>query len=130
MDAHGIVVAQVFTSEARIPIENAVVLITKKLPGSGRRLIAFRMTDAEGFTSPAAVTTPPPEDSQSEPGGSPPFVTVDLLAEKPGYDRVLVEDAQVFPGVETLQEFMLVPTPELPDAYDRTEIIQVSAQPL
>jgi hypothetical protein len=122
MDAHGIVAAQVFTSEARIPIENAVVLITKKLPGSGRQLLAFRLTDAEGFTAPAAVETPP--------DGEAPFVTVDLLAEKPGYDRILVEDAQVFPGVETLQEFMLVPTPELPDAYDRTEVIRVSAQPL
>ena len=104
----------------------------KKMARTGRRPkseqevrlhgISFRLTDAEGFTSPAAVETPP--------DGEAPFVTVDLLAEKPGYDRILVEDAQVFPGVETLQEFMLVPTPELPDAYDRTEVIRVSAQPL
>ena len=53
-----------------------------------------------------------------------------MIVDQPGYDRIIVENAQVFTGIQTLQEFMLIPTPQLPDNYSRTETFVVPAQTL
>ena len=38
--------------------------------------------------------------------------------------------AQVFSGTQSVQELMLLPTPSLPERYDRTQTITIPAQTL
>jgi len=129
MADYGTLVARVFTSEARIPLENAAVLVLGS-DAAGKPLpLAFRLTNCDGCTPSVRLAAPAAQSGAEQPDARP-FAAVDLLAEKPGYDRIRVEGAQIFAGVETVQEFMLVPTPELPDAYGRTELVRVPGQDL
>ena len=59
-----------------------------------------------------------------------PYARVDVAVDLPGYDRVLVTGAQVFSGTQSVQELMLLPTPSLPERYDRTQTITIPAQTL
>ena len=62
--------------------------------------------------------------------GAMPYARVDVAVDLPGYDRVLVTGAQVFSGTQSVQELMLLPTPSLPERYDRTQTIVIPAQTL
>ena len=42
--------------------------------------------------------------------------------------RVLVRGAQVFSGVQTLQQLVLIPTPTLPDSYAQTQEFDIPSQ--
>ena len=45
-------------------------------------------------------------------------------------DGVLVRGAQVFSGVQTLQQLVLIPTPTLPENYAETQEFDIPAQEL
>lgn len=130
MQAQGTVVVRLFTSAAQIPLQGATVTITKRLPGGERKLLAVRVTNFDGFTDPVSIDTPPMAESQSYQAGLVPYAVVDIRAERTGFDRVIVQNAQVFPDTETRQELSLIPTPELPSSFDRTETFVVPPQNL
>ena len=58
---------------------------------------------------------------------SPPW---DLRVEHPGYQQEVVEDAQVFPGVNSLQEVELIPMAEHEIPRNSYNIVQITPQPL
>ncbi len=128
MQAQGTVVVRLFTSAAQIPLQGATVTITKRLPGGGTKLLAVRITNFDGFTDPVSIDTPPMAESQSYQAGLVPYAVVDIRVERTGFDRVIIENAQVFPGTQTRQEVALIPTPENPGAFDRTETFLVPPQ--
>ena len=128
MQAQGTVVVRLFTSAAQIPLQGATVTITKRLPGGERKLLAVRVTNFDGFTDPVSIDTPPMAESQSYQSGLVPYAVVDIRVERTGFDRVIIENAQVFPGTQTRQEVALIPTPENPGAFDRTETFLVPPQ--
>ena len=128
MQAQGTVVVRLFTSAAQIPLQGATVTITKRLPGGERKLLAVRVTNFDGFTDPVSIDTPPMAESQSYQAGLVPYAVVDIRVERTGFDRVIIENAQVFPGTQTRQEVALIPTPENPGAFDRTETFLVPPQ--
>lgn len=128
MQAQGTVVVRLFTSAAQIPLQGATVTITKRLPGGGTKLLAVRVTNFDGFTDPVSIDTPPMAESQSYQAGLVPYAVVDIRVERTGFDRVIIENAQVFPGTQTRQEVALIPTPENPGAFDRTETFLVPPQ--
>ena len=39
-----------------------------------------------------------------------------------------IHNAQVFPGVRTLQQIVLIPTPTLPDSYVQTQEFDIPSQ--
>lgn len=128
MQAQGTVVVRLFTSAAQIPLQGATVTITKRLPGGERKLLAVRVTNFDGFTDPVSIDTPPMAESQSYQAGLVPYAVVDIRVERTGFDRVIIENAQVFPDTQTRQEVALIPTPENPGAFDRTETFLVPPQ--
>ena len=75
-----------------------------------------------------SIDTPPMAESQSYQAGLVPYAVVDIRVERTGFDRVIIENAQVFPDTQTRQEVALIPTPENPGAFDRTETFLVPPQ--
>ena len=121
MQEYGTVTAQMVTSAAQIPIPGATLTITQEL-------LAVRMTNYDGFTEPFDVPTPPASDSQTRQTAEMPYALVDLRGERAGYDRVFIHNAQIFPGIQTLQQIVLIPTPTLPDSYAQTQEFDIPSQ--
>ena len=128
MQAQGTLVVRLFTSAAQIPLQGATVTVTKRLPDGETKLLAVRITNFDGFTDPVSIDTPPMIESQSYQAGLIPYSVVDIRVERTGFDRVIIENAQVFPDTQTRQEVALIPTPENPGAFDRTETFLVPPQ--
>ena len=124
MDSQGTVVVRLSTSSALIPLQGATVTITKTRPDGTQELLAVRVTNFDGLTAPVMVETPPMAESRSYQNTSIPYAAVDIRVERTGFDRVLVKNAQVFP------ELSLIPTPDLPSSFDRTETFVVPPQSL
>ena len=129
MDAQGTVVVRLFTSSAMIPLQGATVTITRQEPG-GTRLLAVRVTNFDGLTDPVSIETPPMAESQNYQNTTVPYSVVDISVQRGGFDRIIVRNAQVFAGTETRQELSLIPTPNLPDSFDRTKTYIVPPQSL
>ena len=128
MAENGYLAVRVFTSAAQIPIEGAVVTVTQPTP-NGTRLLASRLTDRSGNIE--LLTIPAPNRSESLQSGAPaPFTAVDILVDYPDYERISVENAQIFSGVISQQNLELIPIEERPQAWNTTEVFQVTAQPL
>lgn len=104
MPNSGTIVARVYTSAALLPVSGAPVYFT-----SGSDLLAFRLTDADGYTSPVRVQTPD-DTGVTISDARLPYTAVTITVEHPGYDRIVVEDAQIFTNTKTVQELMLVPS--------------------
>ena len=130
MNSKGTVVVRLSTSSALSPLQGATVTITKLRPDGTQELLAVRVTNFDGLTDPVTVETPPMAESQSYQNTSVPYAVVDISAQRVGFDRVLVKNAQVFPNTETRQELSLIPTPDLPSSFDRTETFVVPPQDL
>ena len=111
--ASGTIISQVYTSDAYLPIENATVAYYETDEGGGKRLIGLRKTDSSGRTAPIELLTPQSSASQQpeETGVPEPYRTVDLVADHPDYNRVNILGVQVFDGIVTNQEIMLMPSP-------------------
>ena len=111
--ASGTIISQVRTSDAYLPIENATVAYYQT-DGEGRkRLVGLRKTDPSGKTAPIELDTPGFSASQQpeETGDPNPYRTVDVVADHPDYNRVRILGVQVFDGVVTYQDIMLLPSP-------------------
>ncbi|MBQ8587314.1 MAG: spore cortex-lytic protein [Oscillospiraceae bacterium] len=128
MASTGYLTARVFTSTAQLPIRNATVAVTQN-GDNGTRQLAVRLTDESGRTPRISLPTPELQGSLT-PGTVSPFTTVNLTVEYPGYERVLVEGLQIFPGIITEQEVELLPIEDLPEYYNMTELIEIPSQEL
>ena len=116
-----------FTSAARLPVGGVTFTVTQRRP-EGVELLAVRMTNYDGFTEPFDVPTPPASDSQTRQTAEMPYALVDLRGERAGYDRVFIHNAQIFPGIQTLQQIVLIPTPTLPDSYAQAQEFDIPSQ--
>ena len=109
--ASGTIIAQTRTSDAYLPVENVTVaFFTPGQPGE-QRLLAVRQSDASGKTAPVILEAPDFEESQQpEAEGAPvPYRIVDIVADHPDFERITVNGVQVFDGIVTYQDLMLVP---------------------
>ena len=105
------------------------MVITRRGSGAVLELLGLRSTNADGQTTPVPVSTPDRELSES-PSGEKSWSSVDITADMPGYERVIVENVQVFPGVTTIQDFALIPLEDYPDQWSKTEVFDVTPQEL
>ena len=128
MPNNGSLRVRVYTSRAQLPIEDATVTVTQPLD-RGSQLIATRITDESGLIPLLTIPTPPIGESQS--AGTPtPFATVDITVDHPKYERVLIENAQIFPGIISEQNIPLLPIEERPEYWNLTEVFPISPQEL
>lgn len=128
MPENGFLTVRVYQSDAQIPIVGAAVSITQQ-SNNGSRLLAARLTDRSGRIEPITIEAPSRAESES-PGASRPFATVDVTVGAVGFERVLVENVQIFSGVETQLDSELLPLAARPESFDITEIFVSSAQSL
>lgn len=113
MSAQGRIQTHVFTSSANLPVPGASVAVTDTSADGRETLLSFQLTNSSGNTRPTDVDTPPAADSQSpdQPVG---FTSLRVAVDMPGFERVIVTNVQVFPGVTTIQDVQLLPTEGLP----------------
>ena len=107
MASSGTIIVNIYTSDARIPVEGASVLFQSLSPASP--LLGFRLTDSSGRTAPLTVLTTDLSQSQAPDPSGLPFTQLRIIAEHPEFERTILEGVQVFPGITTLQSIQLLP---------------------
>ncbi len=117
-----------FTSAARLPVAGVTFTVTQRRP-EGTELLAVRIADDSGRIEPLSFPAPDAAESQS-PGAGVPFALVDITADHPEFERIIVEGVQIFPGVTTDQDFALIPLAEQPEVFNMTEIFRITPQNL
>ncbi len=115
MQATGTLSVRVFTSQAQIPLEGATVVVATAGEEGKYKLLSIQNTDSSGKTRTITIDAPALGESTS-PGGLPgpgaPFAQCNVWAEQPGYAMLQVENVQIFPGMETVQNMELIPLPQ------------------
>ena len=129
MESFGTIVAHVYTSRAQIPVQGATVAVTQKSSEGRHTLLAVRISDINGRIAPIQLPTPGPEAGLS-PGGQIPFLQVDLWVEAKGFEMLTIEDLQVFPGTQTIQNLELIPLVEYAPPQNQGVLVQVPPQNL
>ena len=129
MPSQGTTVARAYTSTAIIPVEGASVRISRRSADGSVTLLGESLTNANGLTQPLAVETPSAADSQ-HPGIVRPFTEVDVLCEHPLYERIFVEHVQIFSGIQSVQNLVMIPLNAYPEESERSEIFEISPQNL
>ncbi len=128
MASTGFLTVRISTSDAELPIQDATVTVTQDTPG-GVDLLAVRISDRSGVVPNIAIATPALSESLS-PGGPVPYAVVDVTVDHPGYDRALIENVQLFAGVQSQQDIALVPQSRTPEAFNMTDVVNITAQDL
>ena len=128
MNSSGSIITRASTAGGAIPVEGVTVLVLRRRTGNSA-LLGVRTSDAEGKTTPIQVGTPDKELSES-PSETKSWTDCVLIAEHPDYERMVVENVQVFPGTQTVQNFALVPREERPDVWGGTSIVEITPQEL
>lgn len=127
MAATGSIIFNVFTSDARIPIEGATVILRRQ--DAPKELLGIRITNESGQTDPIMVITKDASLSQT-PGTVKPWIGCVAVVEHPGYERVLLDGIQIFPGIVTLQTVQLLPLQDLDPDLDNEQEFNFTPQPL
>lgn len=124
----GYIRARVYTSDAQIPIENAVFTVYTDDSHSAN-LIGTRITDNEGKTTVIPIETPDSYLSQN-PGNPNPFTTVNIRIDHPEYKTLFVSGVQVFSGQVSIQEASLIPVDRNVPTDSRAQRYDISKQNL
>lgn len=133
MQATGTLSVRVYTSQAQIPLEGATVVVAAPGAEGKYQLLSLQNTDSSGLIRPVTIDAPALGESTS-PGGLPgdgaPFALCDVWAEQPGYVMLQMEDVQIFPGVETVQDMELIPLPQGQCSLQQRDVWDIPAQNL
>lgn len=123
MPSIGSIVTRIYTSQARLPIQGATVAFTQSAPDGRQTLLAARVSDANGQTSPVRLATPDPAEGVS-PGGETPYTLCTIWTEAPGYEYSVLPGVQVFPDTVTVQDILLTPLSLSPQEQGPTDVPQ------
>ena len=133
MQATGTLSVRVFTSQAQIPLEGATVVVAAAGEEGKWKLLSIQNTDSSGKIRTITIDAPALGESTS-PGGLPgpgaPFALCSVWAEQPGYAMLQMEDVQIFPGVETVQNMELIPLPQGLCSLQQRDVWDIPAQSL
>ena len=124
----GYIKARVYTSDAQIPIKNAVFNVYTA-DENKYVLLGTRITDEEGHTTVIPVKTPDSSLSQYQ-GNADPFTTVSIRIDHPDFRTYIVNGVQVFGGQVSIQEAFLLPVDRNVSVDSRAERFDVSKQNL
>ena len=129
MASYGYIRVQAVTSRADIPIRDATVTITGTDESGARSLLSLQRTDESGFTK--TITVPTPQLAHSlTPDQQQGWTNVTVTVTHPGFEGIIVDRVQIFPGVTTIQKMILVPLSQLPGQFNATERYDVPPQGL
>ncbi len=103
----------VTSSRAELPVEGATVAVTTA-GDEDRRLLALLVTDESGRAGPVTLPAAPGGGEGLTPGGPLPFADYALWVEHEDYAVARVEQFQIFPGIESVQQISLLPLPQPP----------------
>ena len=133
MQATGTLTVRVYTSQAQIPLEGATVVVASPGEEGKLKLLSIQNTDSSGMIRPVTIDTPALGESTSPdglPGDGAAFALCSVWAEQPGYAMLQVENVQIFPGVETVQDMELVPLPDGLCSLQQRDVWDIPAQTL
>lgn len=105
----GKLAVRVFASRAQLPVEEATVVVVQKTGNGKYRVLSLQATNQNGAIQPVTVPTPNVGESTSPNMGAEPFARCDIWVEHEGYELMVIEDVQVFPGEVSLQQVELEP---------------------
>lgn len=128
MASTGNIIVNVFTSEARLPIEGATVLFQQQESPYG--LLGLYVTDKSGQTPLLTLDTAEPFESQSPESDTIPWTALTLQIDHPDYEKLILRGVQVFPGVTTLQSVPLLPLQQLDTTMSDKLELTITPQPL
>lgn len=120
MSNSGTLVTRVFTGRSQLPIQDASVSVVQH-QADGGHLLDLQVSDRSGSTLPLSIQTPSLQSSQS-PGQSRPFAVCDIWVEHAGYQLLIIQNVQLFPGVVSIQELPLLPLSAAEHAVDTVSI--------
>ena len=115
-----------YTSRAVLPVSG----VTIRVMDPAGRLLGIRQTDSSGLIQPIVITVPDRSESRDPNFQGQPFTSVSISARHPGYAEIDIQNAQVFPGVVTVQNLEMIPLSMLPDQLDPTEQFDIPPQNL
>lgn len=133
MQATGLLSVRVYTSQAQIPLEGATVVVAAPGEESKWKLLSIQNTDSSGKIRTVEIDAPAPGESTSPnglPGDGAPFALCSVWAEQPGYVMLQMENVQIFPGVETVQDMELIPLPQGQCSLQQRDQRDIPAQSL
>ncbi len=125
----GFIKVQALTSRAEVPVDGATVTITEGDPGSGMDLLSLQRTDESGLTDAVSIDTPALQNSLS-PDQAKGWTDVTVTGSHPDYGGIVVNRVQVFPGITTVQEIILIPRGAFPTDQGEIETFDVPPQGL
>ena len=129
MPQTGSLAVRVFTSLAQLPVSGATVIISSRAEDNRHNVFSIQTTDSSGATKTFPLDAPDLDFSLS-PGGDTPFSSYSLVVEHPGYYLATFEKLQIFPGIETVQNVLLVPLPQPASGQNAAEPVIVTPQQL
>lgn len=112
MPYSGTIIARVFTGRGQLPVEDAAISIVRHGSQGKQQLLSIQTSDPSGNTLPVVVETPSTQSSQSPGAQELPFAQCDIWVECVGYQLLLIQNVQIFPGITTFQDLPLIPLPE------------------
>lgn len=127
MATSGTLLARTFTGRGELPVAGVTVSVVQRDPQGRMELLSVLVSDAVGDTVPIVIETPHLDLSQS-PGNPAPYAVVDIWADRQGFELLVIEDVQIFPGVTSIQELPLIPRPE--DGGRGGESVEITPQDL
>ncbi len=127
MASTGYIQVRAYVSSAQIPLKDVAVTITD----ASRNAIAMRLTNRDGqFDVPVPIEAPDLSAGQQPNTGIFPYTVVNLSARLEDYEEIDVDNVQIFPDTQTIQELEMIPLSEFPDAWNKVEIFDTSKQNL
>ena len=126
MPAEGYLQVHAYSSDAQIPLEGVPIAV---LDYQGT-LLSAQLTDKSGRIKPVKVQVPDLADSLTPDFAGRPFSIVTVRAQHPLYERIEVDQVQLFAGVTTIQPLEMIPMALYPDKMDRIEYFTVPPQNL
>ena len=129
MQESGAVRVQAVASRAQLPVAGATVTVSLTDATGRWALLSLQRTDESGFTREIRVDTPPLVNSLS-PDLAQGWTPVRIAVSHPNYDGVIVNTVQIFPGITTVLQAVLIPRGGIPGDLGETEEITVPPQDL
>lgn len=127
MAAIGYIQVHTYTTNARIPVEDAAIAITD----SDGNALALLLTNQSGMLDePVELEVPDLSAGQSPNTGILPYSLVNIYARAPDFEEIIIKNLQVFPDTVTNQNLELIPLSEFPETWNQAEIFDTQTQNL
>ena len=127
---NGTLAVRVYTSQAELPLEGASVAVLQKGRFGRYDLLSIQAADRSGLIQSVEIPTPVAAAGLNSNTGDVPYALCTIWAEYPGYYMLEVENVQIFPGVETVQNMELIPLEYGQDSLQSPTVQDTPAQDL